>query len=215
MLKVKKWDVYWKMTLTWNSERRISGKGKSTYVECICVCWTKKWVCLNSLRQGDTKWCGCQNRIHWMTNTRLFRLFHWMIQRCTNPRCRERPYYWWKWVKILWKDFMEFYNDMHESYEIHVSRYWEWQTTIDRIDVNWNYCKENCRWATRTEQNDNLTSNRKFNYKWKEYPTFASLCREFWIWKSAMRWRLNSWWSLEKAIETPLQKHNRKNDVGL
>lgn len=210
-IKISKWDVYWKMTLTWNSERRISGKGKSTYVECICVCWTKKWVCLNSLRQGITKWCGCQNRIHWMTWTRIFHIYDGLNQRCINPRDPHRNRYWWRWIKNMRTSFKDFYKDMGESYEEHVKQFWEKDTTIDRIDWNWNYCKENCRWATHKEQNDNLSSNRKFVYKWKKYPTFASLCREFWISKSAMRWRLNDWWSLERAIETPLQIHHKRN----
>jgi hypothetical protein len=44
---------------------------------------------------------------------------------------------------------------MWESYEIHVKEYWEKNTTIDRINPNLNYCKENCRWATWKEQSLN------------------------------------------------------------
>lgn len=208
MIKVKKWDVYWKLTLTGGLERRLQWKSVATYVECVCECWTKKWICLNSLRRWTTKWCWCQNRIHWMTNTRILHIFNWMKQRCTNPRCRERNYYWWKWVKLMWKDFMEFYNDMHKSYYEHVEKYWEKDTTIDRINSEWNYCKENCRWATRKEQSNNLSTNRKLNYNGKEYATMASMCRELWINKDVLRWRLNRWWDLYKAIEKPLQKHN-------
>ena len=44
---------------------------------------------------------------------------------------------------------------MWVSYKNHVDEYWEKDTTLDRIDVNWNYCKENCRSATRMEQMHN------------------------------------------------------------
>lgn len=33
-------------------------------------------------------------------------------------------------------------------------------TTLDRIDTNGNYVKDNCRWATSLEQNKNMRSNR-------------------------------------------------------
>lgn len=48
---------------------------------------------------------------------------------------------------------------MFDSYQKHVKEYWEKDTTIDRIDVKWNYCKENCKWATIKEQWFNKTNN--------------------------------------------------------
>ena len=55
----------------------------------------------------------------------------------------------------MWNSFEDFYKDMGISYKDHVDKYGENDTTLDRIDVNWNYCKENCRWATRMEQMHN------------------------------------------------------------
>ena len=49
------------------------------------------------------------------------------------------------------------YEDMSKSYK-------EW-LTLDRIDVKWSYCKENCRWATMKEQQRNRGNNVR--YKWK------------------------------------------------
>ena len=209
-IKIKKWDVYWKMTLTWNSERRISGKGKSTYVECVCVCWTKKWVCLNSLRQGDTKWCGCQNRIHWMTNSRIFHIYNKIKDRCTNPNLREWKYYWGRWIKLERETFSDFYRDMWESYKEHCKEFWESQTTIDRIDNNWNYCKQNCKWATRFEQRINQTRHKRIIYNGETFLTLKSLCKKYWIWESTVRWRLSYWWTLEDAISTPVHSYNRR-----
>ena len=50
-----------------------------------------------------------------------------------------------------WVDFIGFYEDMGDPGD---------GLSLDRIDNNRGYCKENCRWATRKEQCRNTRSNR-------------------------------------------------------
>ena len=58
--------------------------------------------------------------------------------------------------------FIDFYDAMFESYKDHVEKYGIENTTLERIDVDKGYSKENCRWVTWKEQADNKTSNREF-----------------------------------------------------
>ena len=64
---------------------------------------------------------------------------------------------------------------MYESYIEHCSKYSERDTTIDRIDNNWNYSKENCKWSTYREQQNNRTNNSHVEIDWVVYnpTTFA------------------------------------------
>lgn len=55
---------------------------------------------------------------------------------------------------------------MWESYEVHVNQFGERDTTIDRINRNWDYCKENCKWSNWKEQmhNRDIVDAYWFNY---------------------------------------------------
>lgn len=79
--------------------------------------------------------------------------------RCNNPNDIGYKHYGALGIRVEWDSISEFRKDMFSSYERHVSKYGEKNTTIERIDSRKNYCKDNCRWATNKEQSRNTSNN--------------------------------------------------------
>lgn len=91
----------------------------------------------------------------------LYRTYATIRDRCYCKSHRSFRWYGGRGIKCLWKSFEEFNNDMLGSYLKHLEIHGKKQTSIDRIDVNGHYCKENCRWATWKEQAQNKQKSTK------------------------------------------------------
>lgn len=143
---------------------------------------------------------------------KLKQKFMWARDRCTNPNSQRRSSYWWRGIKFLWESFDDFYKDMAESFVDHVKRYWIIETTIDRIDTNWNYCKDNCRRATRREQYERRTRDHNILIWWVNLWNRTTIANMVWVNPSTFRVRLESWWSVEKAIATKVRKTSKEID---
>lgn len=175
---------------------------------CQCSCPDKNYkTCRTcSLNNGHNISCGCIGQIrHGLTGTPEYRAWKAIKNRCYNPEFKDFKYYGGKGIVVSdeWKDDPEqFYKDMGKRpSEKH---------SIDRIDSNGNYCKENCRWATPIEQANNTSWNLLVEYN-GEVHTAAEWDRIQNFPKGLIARRLRDGWSIEKALTIkPIEMKNKR-----
>lgn len=128
-----------------------------------------------------------------------------IINRCCKENDKNYSKYGGRGIEVC-KDrmiFDNFYNDMYPSFIEFLSTYWRKNTTIDRIDNDGNYCKENCRWATYKQQAVNRRNTVIIN--WKPLMTWAD---ELWMPYKLLYSRIHTHkWSFDRAISTPKKIH--------
>lgn len=97
--------------------------------------------------------------VHGMYKTRFYRIWHGIITRCCDSSDHNYKYYGARGIKLCdrWRNsFVEFKNDLYESYLKHCMEFGEKDTSLDRYpNPAGNYCPENVRWATDKEQGVN------------------------------------------------------------
>lgn len=192
------WTVYWYLTVIWEWKRiRQPNWQNPRRIHCKCKCWNETNTLLLHLKRWMTKSCWCliiesmrkTFTTHWMTNTRIFKIWQWMINRCDNKNNSHYNIYGWRWITYdkKWEKFEWFYEDMKEWYRDDL--------TIDRKDSNWNYSKENCRWATQKQQANNRRTNHI--YKWKTLSEWSDITG---ITQYNIRNRIRYGWDMEEVL---------------
>lgn len=188
-------------------ERRGSRRSRALWL-CVCTCGNEIVVDSNSLRTGNTRSCGClqkehaqntgsANKTHGMFGTRLYMIWADIKRRCNNPSCEAYRYYGGRGIKLFdeWNDFSAFLQWAEANG-------YRDDLTIDRIDVNGDYCPKNCRWSTWEEQENNRRNNRMLTYKGKTQ-SMSLWAKEFNIPYVTLAARLDSLhWDIEKALTT-------------
>lgn len=134
---------------------------------CKCDCGREKIILGFNLKDGNTKSCGCLQKEefikrltkHNYSKTKIYIVWKSMKQRCSNPNHKSYRYYGGRGITVCkrWLKFENFNRDMGKG--------WKLGLTIEREDNDGNYCLENCRWATRSEQQRNKRNNHLTSLK--------------------------------------------------
>ena len=140
---------------------------------------------------------------HGMTKTSEYNAWSHMKARCFNPNIKNYSYYGARGITVCdrWLDFENFLADMKLKPTP--------KHSIDRIDNDGDYCPENCRWATRVEQENNKRNNHLITID-DVTLTIAQWTKEMGFSKSVIQDRLKSGWSEFDAVITPV-RYQRKS----
>lgn len=149
-----------------------SGASGATWC-CVCSCGTVRRVNAGSLLSGASSSCGCLNRevnseraTHGHTaggvHSKTYTAWRCMLNRCRNEKNVSYRNYGGRGIQVCdrWESFQAFLDDMGEAPR---------RMTLDRIDTNGNYCKENCRWVSMKDNSNNRRNNRRLTLHGKTY----------------------------------------------
>lgn len=134
-------------------------KGRPYYI-LRCDCGNIKSVRKDLWESGSTKACGCLYETHGQAkgqHTRIYNIFHGMKKRCYNANSKSYKYYGGRGIKIC----DEWLNDFEAFLRWSMDNGYQENLTIDRINVNGDYCPNNCRWITMAEQQRNKRNYTK------------------------------------------------------
>lgn len=125
-----------------------------------------------------------------------------MKQRCSNPKNPNYRLYGGRGIKVSerWQKFENFVKDMGAKPSP--------EHSLDRKNNNKGYNRQNCRWATRTEQSRNKYNSliATFNGKTQTIKEWAA---ELGIKYSALKERVQWGWG-DRAFTEPVGRKGRK-----
>lgn len=187
----------------WNVVAYLGGSMWHT----LCDCGNMGRVHSGDLKSGQSKSCGCyskevtarSNLTHGRTYSSEYKAWACMVQRCTNPNNKNWKEYGGRGITVVprWLKFADFFEDMGPKPTP--------KHTLERCDNSSGYCKDNCRWATRSEQ----AKNRRTTH----FVTFQGKTKCVWDWadelginRKALRARFGYGWSAERALTEPVRK---------
>jgi hypothetical protein len=199
----------WKVT----SLHGVSKNKMSTWL-CICDCGTERVVRGANLKNGTSKSCGClhaeitaaRERKHgeaWKTPE--YAIWQAMIQRCTNPNAATWNYYGGRGICVC-----DRWRNSFENFIADMGRRPSSAHTLDRVENNKGYDKDNCAWRTRKDQMNNTRKNRFIDIN-GDKRTVSQWAEHMNVDTRLIDGRLRRGWSGCDAVMTPIDIRYDKN----
>lgn len=194
----------------WTIIRDAGNKNGRSLCLCKCDCGKEKIVNKQNIKRGLSKSCGCyadevrgkssitHHEASVKRKTRTYRIWTGMKVRCQNKNCKMFPLYGGRGIKVCerWQKYENFIEDMGHCPE---------GLSLDRINNDGDYEKQNCRWADQITQANNARTNRWIFYDGKRQ-TMAQWGREIGVRPQLIAQRLDrDGWSVERVLTNDFQ----------
>lgn len=172
-----------------------------------CSCGTERWVQTYTLKAGKSTNCGCARgkprpagyrlKAKRATDHPLYEAWKAMNRRCSDPGAPGYSSYGGRGISVCeaWRGqegFWRFVADMGERSE---------GVSLDRINNDGPYAPENCRWATRSEQNRNTRLTRYVQVDGAQTPV-ATAAEQLNVVPETIKARLDRGWAVSDALST-------------
>lgn len=167
---------------------------KGVYFLCICDCGNSVLRQPDKLKSSNNASCGCRIGSKNWSNDDEYKVWNGMKQRCLNPNTPYYEKYKNRGICDKWLNYGNFINDMGKRPTP--------QHTLERIDNTKGYSKENCKWATRIEQQNNTCTNIFCEINGIK-KTLAQWARYYDIPVRLVYSRKSKGWSIIDALTTP------------
>lgn len=201
----------WLTVIELDHMKRIDGHNRP-YWKCLCKCGAEKVVSANSLRNGNTRSCGCYRKgyLHQLyyrggaDRTRLYDVLRMAKKRCENSNCEFYHNYGARGIEVC--DEWQGIEGFNRFYEWAISHGYKRGLTLDRIDNNKGYCPDNCQFVTRKYQSNNKRNNIYFTFDGVT-KTLAEWCEYYDVPYARVEARYTKMgWDIEDALFTPRYK---------
>lgn len=189
------------------------GKYGKLMWETRCECGNIHIVSPTDVVKGKCQSCGCFHDTRCTEratkfkhlvkdNKRLYSIYNGIKKRCFNKNEPRYKDYGGRGITMCreWRTDFDAFADWAFA-----NGYTE-ELTIERIDVNGNYCPENCKWITRAAQRENRRDTVWVVYKGERIQLYK-LCERLGLCYDTMNDRIvKRKWDIERAIETPTER---------
>lgn len=189
----------------------VYGRKKKLW-RCLCECGKSVIHTTSELNSNKVLSCGCLKletgeklKKYNDRDRKLYYRWSNMKSRCYKPNNRAYKNYGGRGIKMC----PEWENDFYAFRDWAIQNGYDESLSIDRIDVNGDYCPENCRWTTNKIQMNNRRSNR--------YITIDGVTKTMKEWSEiygiryqTVQKRIGKGMSEQEAITTPSRYKNRQ-----
>ncbi len=181
--------------------KKIPNGNDAVFAICRCDCGKEHTTVRCQLVIGRCKSCGCllkeatgnRFRKHGMGGSLEYTIWIGMRDRCSNQNSEHYFRYGGRGIKVCaeWDEsFDRFFSDMGKRPSQ--------KHSLDRIDNDKGYSKENCRWADALTQGNNRSDNKHLTLN-GETKTLSMWARQLGIHCSTLNQRIEKW-GVEKAL---------------